>query len=185
MNSASLWAMLSGDRPGFHELRFEDESRWIVTADRRRFIRSLDAPTLTRRWVSVCPRIDLTPDFASEAACLWARVEGTASSTALLAFKPHPTLLLRDGQTTRRTALWALEKPLKPDWAEKAVLRLQHRFAGPKKAVADPTFVFEPPGPRVSVESFDPDALYSAREVVGGLRDGPPAFDWRAAREAA
>jgi hypothetical protein len=78
-----------------------------------------------------------------------------------------------------------LERPLTASWAEKAVMRLQSRFGAAQRAVADPTWVFEVPGPRIGVESFDPEALYTAKQVVGRLREPPPVFDWRAAKEAA
>jgi hypothetical protein len=188
MTLAELWAMLtgfSGAGRGFHEVRYETaDARFISTTSCDYFVSVLGESALERRFVSVCPRIDRTPHFAVEANVLWARVQGNDQARALLNLEPHPTVVLRDGPTTRRTALWALNKPLKPDWAEKAVLRLQHRVGGAQKAVADPTWVFEPPCSWVGVESYDPDALYTARQVVGALSDPPKQWDgWK--REAA
>lgn len=127
------------------------------------------------------------------ASVLWARVEGKKQEAALRRFRPSPSMVIREGSTTRRVALWALEKPLSYDWLVRGNKRIAHKLFAAKKW-GDAEFVFPAPGSclrvgrarpvPVSVEFFDPRGLYKAREVVGRLQDAPDANAWREARAA-
>lgn len=124
------------------------------------------------------------------ARVLWARVEGKKEAAALERFRPRPTLVVREGSTSRMVALWSLRRPLSYDWLVRANRRIAHKLFGPKKW-AEAEFMLPCPGSclrtgrarpvPVHVESFDPAAIYVPREVVGGLKDAPDPNAWREA----
>jgi hypothetical protein len=110
---------------------------------------------------------------------LWARTETGDAVARLSQFRPRPTLVLRDGATVQKTALWALTQPLDMALAERANKRLAYRLKCPHKHAMPKGYAFRPPGceirngrrvPVVVVE-FNPDATYTAGQVVG--RDRP------------
>lgn len=123
-------------------------------------------------------------------AVLWARVEGKKDAQALARFRPRPTLLLREGSTSRYVAVWSLRRPLSYDWMVRGNKRIAHKLFAPKKWAGDAEFMFPCPGSclrvgraravPVRLERFDPAALYVARDVVGKLKDAPDPNAWRA-----
>ena len=125
----------------------------------------------------------------NEASCLWARLESTKEANALRRFRPAPTLVLREGRSVKRTVIWSLSTPLNLVWVEKANSRLSYRL-GSKKRHGDIGFMTHAPtsplstGKQTWAEHMS-DASYTAKQVVGMLRDRPqPSMDWRG-REAA
>lgn len=127
-------------------------------------------------------------------AVLWAVIDSGRAGARLARMRPRPTLVLGEGDSVRRTALWALQAPLQWDWTVRANKRIAHFLGTPKKH-AEPTHMIRPPGTHVRdrglvplpvvVHELNPDALYTPRAVVGHLRDAPPPKDWRNQKEAA
>lgn len=121
------------------------------------------------------------------ARVLWARVEGKKEAEALMRFRPRPTIVLREGSTSRLVALWTLRNPLSYEWLVRANRRIAHKLFASKRWV-EPEFVFPVPGSclragrsrpvPVRVESFR-WRVYTPREVVGGLKEAPDPDAWR------
>jgi hypothetical protein len=165
------WDFAAHDRQGWTAMvsRMAEDRDVLLSAGSRR-----------RRGFGSCHR----------AGVLWARVEGKRQALELLRFRPSPTIVLREGSTSRRTALWALRQPLSGEWLDRANRRVAHKlFAAKKWGV--PEFEFHAPGSCLRVgrarpvpvrtEWFDPTALFMAREVVGQLREAPNPNAWRQA----
>jgi hypothetical protein len=118
----------------------------------------------------------------------WAVVTGSEQNRWLERFRPAPTMLLREGASTRRVALWWLEQSLAHDWIVRGNKRIAHTLRAVKKQ-ADPDHMLFPvvgsclrsgrsrPVPIV-VERLGIDA-YRPRDVVGHLKEPPPPRDWR------
>ena len=171
-----------GSSGGFHAFRFEDaDTAWVDVPDRRRFTRCCQGAVE----VGAVPYGDESYQHHGDSAVLWARIESGASLALLRAFKPYPTLLLREGQTVRYTALWAVHKPLSPENVERANKRIAHALKTAKKW-AHPKFMFQPAGSKGarSVEvAYQSAELYPVGRVIGRLADAPEPFDWRAERK--
>lgn len=126
--------------------------------------------------------------FVDRATVLWAVVEGKAQAAALERFKPVPSLVLREGGSSRRTAVWMLNRAVPHEAVVRANRRIAHRLGAAKKH-ADPDELRLPaPGTclrvgrsrpvPVVVERLEP-VWWTVREVVGHLRDAPDADAWR------
>ncbi len=124
------------------------------------------------------------------ARVLWVRVESKRQEEMLRAFRPSPTLVMKEGATCRLVALWSLWRPLGYEYLVRANERLAHAIGSPRKH-AVPEFTFAVPGSclrlgrarpvPVRVVHFDPEAVFTPRMVVGGLRDAPDRDAWRQA----
>ncbi len=129
----------------------------------------------------------------SDAAVLWARVEGKAQVKALERFRPSPTFVVSEGATSRKVALWSLSRPWGFEVVERANRRIAYALrAAPKWGV--PEFDFPAPGSclragrvrpvPVVFDWFDPRGVYTAREVVGALKEPPSRDAWRGVQAA-
>jgi hypothetical protein len=192
MRPGELWALLGGPR-GFHRFDVDGRLLWVDVEDRGRFCRLVDGAAreyaaLQLGAVPFHGRDATAPGYAS---VLWARAETPDQREAVEHFAPVPSLVLAAG--ARRDVLWALDGPLSRGWVLQANLRLAHRL-GTKKAYAGPWFSFTPAG-CVSREGRSrpvvvglvswTGALYTARDVVGGLEDPPdPRAAWKAQQAA-
>lgn len=115
--------------------------------------------------------------------CVWARCESAAHAEALARFRPGPTLVIREGRSVKRTAVWHLSKPMHIGWCEKANLRIAYRLRTPRKWAAPESMFYAPgcslsTGKPVWVEHSGEGSL-SARAVVGHLADPPEPKRWR------
>jgi hypothetical protein len=143
--------------------------------------------------VFVVPRPRVGVQYASESSVLWARVEGKKQWDALKRFRPSPTLVLREGDTTRATALWALDRPLGLEWTRRGCERLAYRLRSARKWADPDGFCVVPPGaclrdgrkrPVPILVAYCSDGIFSPRQVVGGLKDAPALDSWREKRAA-
>lgn len=192
-DQALLWQMIGGAGK-FHRFSFMRDGRavavWLPVHERfaRRSFERLC--TEDDCLVSTVPRLDNRHGWPGRTCVLWAQLDNGRQAKALEAFRPEPTMVLREGTSVRRVALWALwgDKPLDDDWGIRANKRIAHKL-GTKKKHAEFTFTFRPPGTvlrkgrekplLVSVEHRS-EAIYSAREVVGALQEAPaPSTAWR------
>lgn len=168
---------------GFRELHVDGRTHWIPTRDRREFERKLQAASLLGGWVSLVPRIGTDRNWIDRSSVVWVRCETGAAMAALAAFEPQPTLVLQDGETVKRTAIWWLSVELNRAYLLKANERLFHELGG-VKAAAWPEGWVSPPGPGTGVRIASlTDALYHPDEVVGQARSGgrlcdPPKRRW-------
>lgn len=122
--------------------------------------------------VGLVPRRDRHPDGLAESQVLWASIENPVSVRVLNAFRPQPTLLFRKGR--HRVAVWWLDKPLpmaadpKVDWLTRANRRLAYALKANSRHAA-PEWLM----PVLVLEDCNADRIYTARDVVGRLRDAP------------
>lgn len=116
----------------------------------------------------------------------WARIEGSKQVERARKFRPHPTVVLQEGTSSRRLLLWGLSRPLSWDQTVQANKRIAYRLGSLQKA-ADPDELRIPlPGTclrskkkpiPIVVGRLDLDGVYTPREVVGQLKD-PPEVKW-------
>lgn len=150
MSPDTLWAGLGGDR-GFYAIQLTQHDGKRVTAW---------VPITRRRWIdSICADFGWNGDISwaarpyldrgsrrlmADTGASWARAESGRQVTALEAFDPEPSLILREGGTVRHTAFWFHERPLDPEVSEKVNRHLAHKLRTPKKYA--PQLLFSPPG---------------------------------------
>lgn len=124
-----------------------------------------------------------------QGAVVWVKLEDGKAFKRLGAFHSGPTLLLREGGSVRRYAVWALDRSLPLEWIEKACKRLAYHL-GAKQKWAHPEAMWLPvPGSTlrhgresrpllVRSEVCAPERVYTAKMLVGRLKDPPPPRDW-------
>jgi hypothetical protein len=195
MTPGNLWALLWGDAEYCHKIRLTYDGQhgesWVPCGNRRAFERLLVADDVH---VSCVPRVK-GDDFALGLAhVLWVRLESSESCQRLMRFRVPPTLVVREGSSQRRVALWALSVPLDATWAIKAGERLAYALKG-RRSNADPSLAtFPSPFTRITLgrskpckvyTEFESDTHVTPRTLVGGLADAPTLRDWRTERDAA
>lgn len=121
------------------------------------------------------------------ATLFWARVEGTEQNRWLERFRPEPTMVLREGSSSRRWALWALDHPVRWVGIDRGNRRIAHRLRAPKTR-AEPERLWLPaPGTCLRRDITRPVPIrverleavsYPPLQVVGRLKDPPPADAW-------
>jgi hypothetical protein len=191
-----LWVMTGAAR-GFHLVTWHHpeeglQRHWIGVGEQARYVGMIDY--LSRDMaleveVSAVPRPERGHGSAGLAHCLWARTEGAKQLRFLERFKPRPTLVLEEGDSTRRVALWAVNQALPYDWVVRGNKRLAHALRAPKKW-AEPEFMFNPPGSCLRDGRSRPvlirvaernDEIYTPKDVVGRLKDAPDPMAWKQA----
>lgn len=189
-----VWAMTLGAGGSFHKFSLMRDGYaagvWLpVRGSRRSFERLARADDCL---VSAVPRYDDSQGWPARTTVLWAVLESAKDAQALKAFRPAPTLVLREGLTVRRVALWWLWSDLALDdgWGIRANKRIAHKL-GTKKKWAEFTFTLRPPGTIlrkgrakpvvVHVEHRDDEAVYEPRAIVARLKDPPAPRDWKSA----
>lgn len=124
--------------------------------------------------------------WLSRSSVLWCRVEDGKALARLERFRVPPTLVLQEGSTLKRTALWALRKPLSVQDCEKANARLSYAI-GTKRKTGRADFRVHVPGtvlrsgrsrPIPVVVAGGSRELYPAGVVVKRLKDPPPPREW-------
>jgi hypothetical protein len=178
MTEGALWALLWGDSGQFHELRIGAATCWVPCVKRRPFMRLIDQPD-TR--VSFVPRTEQHPMALGPAWVLWVRLERPACAQALARLPIGPTLVVREGRSSRRWALWSLSRPLRGAWITQANERLAYALKGRRGAADASTLMPSPFSPGKAFVEYESRNVYPAREIVGRLRDAPDADGWRAA----
>lgn len=175
---SALWSVIADKDDGLLLLDWQDgsrrESTYFPAHHSRRFERMLayHVEHGNDPKVGLVPRRDRHLDGLAESTVLWASVENPIAVRGLQAFRPQPTLIFKTGRALR--CLWWLDKPLpmKADPDQDYLTRGNKRLAFALKANsrhADPSWLM-PVGELVHA---DPDARYTARLVVGKLRDAP------------
>lgn len=168
-----------------HELHVRDDGRpvqiWIPCSSYRAFARMLGAEDC---YFSAIPRTDRQTWATGRAPALWAVLQTGTATAALQRFRPAPTFVARAGRTQQRIAFWALSAPLWGSYIEQATERLAYALHALRRAAKLETLLPSPyakiDGRQHYIEFFEPE-IYSARQVVGHLRDAPPADGWRRA----
>lgn len=121
------------------------------------------------------------------ATVFWVRVEGTEQNRWLSKFRPLPTMVLREGTSSRRWVLWALDFPVRWTGINRGNRNLAHHMRAPKKW-AEPERLWLPaPGTclrrgvskpvPVVVERLEP-VSYEPLAVVGRLKEAPEPDAW-------
>lgn len=187
MSPSDFWALLWG--PGLHEIQCsysEGTARLWMSCDRRRpFTRILGADDC---FVSAVPRTERDSFSLGPAHVLWARLDRPEAGERLAQVPLAPTLVLREGRSSRRYAFWALSRPLSGDWVTKANARLSHACKGRRGAGDASQLVLSPftrltsaTRPVAVAIEYESDTYATAREIVGRLPDAPATDGWKAA----
>jgi hypothetical protein len=114
-----------------------DKPLWVDMGSRgvggrmARLVRDFD-----ERWSAeirlTLPRKERWWGTVSQVGCLWV-VTGKQQEKRLQAFRPAPTIVLREGSSARRTALWLLGERLTYKWADRANRRIAYRLRAVQK----------------------------------------------------
>jgi hypothetical protein len=189
-----LWQLLAGER-GFVAMSAHGRSFFVPVADRRSFVRKVDAWSDVLPWSSDPDVGDLAVGAVPyeqanylrnvDSHVLWARAESPAARAKLAGFDPAPTVTFASGSVL--TALWGLTRGLDPEWTERLNRRVAHEL-GCKKKWCSTGFMFAPAGVVLRQDRLRPvpvvvrqrcSRLYGAREVAGRLREAPDPDAWR------
>lgn len=132
-------------------------------------------------------------DVSAYAGCLWARLETKKHAEALSRFRRGPSMVIREGRTQRRWALWWLQDPLRLDVVARGNRALAFTLGCVQKYGAEPETLFLPcpgslmtlgrPKPlEVAVEFTAPDRRYRPGDFRGVVRKPPEkSTEWRRA----
>jgi hypothetical protein len=165
-----------------------------------RFVRETDERYSSEVLLGV-PATKRARGGVAAATAFWVRVEGTEQNRWLASFQPQPTIVLREGSSSRRWALWALEYPVRWAGVDRGNRRLAHRMRAPKKWAEPENLWLPAPGSclrrhggrpvpivveRLEAVTFEPLGVIGAREIeVNGrvrrfpaLKDAPAADAW-------
>lgn len=122
-----------------------------------------------------------------EATAFWVRVEGTDQNRRLGWFKPAPSLILREGSSSRRVAVWPLAHPVRWVGINRGNRRIAHRLRAPKKHSEPENLWIPAPGTclragrtrpvPIVVERLELD-VFMPLDIVGLLKDPPAADAW-------
>lgn len=188
--------MLAAEEGTFHEMRFRYEPEWwpepdgaswgqayVPVADRARFEHHAG---LDDCWVSLVPRRERSGLYLGLSTVMWARLDTGKQADELARFRPAPTVVLREGSSVRRVALWWVSAALNVVQLERGNKRIAHAL-GAKKKHATPDELFHPPGVVlrfgrerrplvVHVEHWSGER-FTPGQVAGALRDAPEP--WR------
>lgn len=175
----------------YHEcVTIRDAARLAETvrlAHDRNFEVAVSLPRPQRGWGTV-----------GSASLLWCRVEGTEQVQRAARFRPLPTMVVREGQSSRRLLMWALDDRLPYE----RVLDFNRRIAYHLRAVqkhADPDrLMVSMPGTVLHVGRSRPVAVTASRlalgerdcpvfgaEQVAGRLKAPPDVKWYEREKAA
>jgi hypothetical protein len=187
MSPADFWALLWG--PGLHEIQCrcsEGPARiWMPCEKRRpfeRIVRSDDC------YVSAVPRTSEDSFALGGAHVLWARLDRPEAGERLGRLPVGPTLVLREGRSSRRYAFWALSRSISGPWIDRANARLSHACHG-RRGAGEATQLVLSPFTRITTTTrpvavkieYESDTYATAREIVGRLPDAPATDGWRQA----
>ena len=186
LSPENLWSVLWGDGGQYHEVSLAGQTCWVPCVRGDVLARLLHADDCQ---VSMVPRTDKHPFALGAAWVLWARLEVPECAQRLERFRVGPTLVAREGASSRRTALWALSEPLEGSWINRATERLSYALKG-RRGAADASALMVSPFTRLTTRRAKPqrvwieyqsDTYATARQIVGGLPDAPAADGWKTA----
>lgn len=186
LGSSNLWSVLWGEGGQLHEVRLAGQTCWVPCERGDVLGRLLRADDCQ---VSMVPRTARDPFAIGRAWVLWARLEAPECASRLERLRVGPTLVAREGASSRRLALWALSEPLSGPWIGRATERLSWALKG-RRSAADASALVVSPFTRLTAHRKKPQRVWieyqsetytTARQIVGSLADAPPADGWKAA----
>lgn len=121
------WREGRGDHSNYFDMATASAARRLA-----RFVREVDERYSCQVLLGV-PAAKRAKGGVGTATAFWVRVEGTVQNRWLAGFQPQPTIVLREGSSSRRWAVWALEHPVRWVGVDRANRRLAHRMRAPKK----------------------------------------------------
>jgi hypothetical protein len=187
MSPADFWSLLWG--PGIHEItcRYADRTAriWMPCDRRRPFTRIVCADDC---YVSAVPRTSEDSFAVGLGWMLWARLERPECGDRLARLPIGPTVVVREGRSSRRYAFWSLSRPLSDEWINRANARLAHACKG-RRGAADASQLVLSPFTRLTSAArpvsvyveYESGNISHARDVVGRLPDAPATDGWRQA----
>lgn len=177
MTPETFWLLLWGRDSDLHEVRLPTATCWIPCRQPRALIRLLEVDGCE---LSLVPRAQPDRLSWSFSHLLWAHLKTGEAEEQLMRFRPAPTVVIRDGETKFRWALWALSRPLRDEWIERGNARLNHRLRGLRRAGNPETLMPSPFTGRMFFEHHWPQML-EPRQIVGHLREAPDPSGWKRA----
>lgn len=177
MTPETFWLLLWGRDSELHEVKLPEATCWIPCPNQRALIRLLDAPGCT---LSLVPRTQQDSLSWGDSHLLWCHLRTSEAEQELERFRPAPTAVLREGRTQHRWALWSLSRPLCGSWIQRGNDRINHRLRGLRRDGNPEALMPSPFSDRWSTEFWWP-AVYTAKAVVGHLREAPDPNGWKRA----
>lgn len=190
--SEALAAVLTTNPRLPFEFHCRQDGEWVTIWNRpdngRRFKRCMEQEDAR---VGLVPRNSMAGDPSAWAGCLWARLETKAHADQLSRFRRGPSLVVREGRSQKRWALWALKEPLRLDLVARGNRAIAYTLGTVQKYGAEPETAFMPcPGSMmvlgkktpmpVAVEYMALDRRYLPRDFAGVVRKPPePNQDWK------
>lgn len=120
------------------------------------------------------------------ATCLWCRIEGTDQQKRAARFRPLPSVVIREGVTTRRWLIWPLRSRAGYFDVLEANKRIAYRLRAVQKYADPDRFWLPAPGTALRVGRCQPVPVVVSRlttdafdmeQVVRNLRS-PPVVKW-------
>jgi hypothetical protein len=119
-----------------------------------------------------------------ESWVLWCHLRTREAEQQLERFRPAPTIVIREGETYERWALWGLSRPLSGSFIQRGNDRINHRLRGLRRDGRPETLMPSPFTGRMRTE-FETTETFSPRQIVGHLREAPDPNAWKAERQRA
>lgn len=156
----------------WHDGRPSDLSRRVQTLDER----------LSAEILLGLPRRSRESEGVAAATVLWAVIESPAQLKKAHRFRPVPTMVLAEGQSSRRTLVWALQEKADYYTVRAANRRLAYRFGAVQSRGEPDAFWLPAPGTflrngrkrpcHVGVTRLGFES-YPVKAIVGRLKDPP------------
>jgi hypothetical protein len=180
MGPQAFWALLWGDAGQWREVRVDGTTCWIPCERPRPLIRLLAGASSAQ--VGPVSRSAQDTYALAPSWVLWARLERPGCADLLGRLPVGPTLVVREGRSSRRTALWALSRPLCGPWITRANERLAHACQG-RRGTADASALIGSPFTGSAYIEYESDQISTARQIVGRLKDAPATDGWKKDRD--
>ena len=182
MEAKHFWSLLIGEDGHVFQVQFsadgERSNTWVPCAQAPAMLERLLCQEGYDTTVSPVARSNKHEDDWGPSWCAWCHCTTKESVRLLDAFPPAPTLVIREGDTIKRWALWALSRPLVGEWILKANERLSYRLKGLRRDASPTVLIPSPYNGGNHVAAYTDGAYYHPKAVVGGLRDAPER-KWR------
>jgi hypothetical protein len=174
---AGQYLELRGRRPG----RALRRIGFYEATDLERVCAAIDAAAAVGDvWIGAAPRVarDGTARAIHAVSCLWMDADGPQVVERVDEFHPAPTMRVDTGSPGHELVIFAISPALAPKDAQRANRRLALALGGDMNAT-DAARILRPAGtfnhkhtpPRPVRCTLLTDEVFSARQVVGGLRD--------------
>lgn len=125
---------------------------------------------------------------ATTTTVLWTTVTGAEQNRRLSWLPLEPDLVIREGNSSRRTCLWALQEPMRWTGVHRANRRIAYRLGAVQKTGEPERLEIPAPGTCLRRDRTRPVpvvverlvwAVHPWQQLIGRLKDAPDADAWR------